>query len=489
MALTDRLARGVTATFGANVVDALSNALLVIVLTRFLLTPEGYGRLNFVLSAIGVVSIFATLGLHKSAARYVTEFVETAPGQVPHVLRYSFVFVAVLVALVAGGTAAFGGDVARFVGAPSLAPFVLVGSVYVAARAFSGYCSALFQGFNRVTWSAVVGVVSGVGRFAFVVAFVALGYGVAGALAGYAVAAVAAAVVGGVVLYRRFYAAYEAAEEAAEGLARRILEYSVPLTTSLSANVLDKKVDVLLVGALLNMPAVGFYTIAKQVSDVVAMPATSLGFTVSPAIGEQKRGDTHERAARLYERSLEYVLLLYVPGVVGLVLVAGPMVRYVFGTDYLPAVPVVQVYSGFIFVNAVNKVTSDALDYLGRARSRAIVRTTMAVGNFGLNLVLIPWMGVVGAAVATVATYTVYVAANLHFIRDELPLDGTRVLTVLGITCLVTGGMAAVVAFALPYVSGLATLFAVVGLGVATWATLSVVGGLLDVRDVRRLLG
>ena len=379
MTLADRIASGVKATLGANVVDMASNALLVVVLTRVLLSPRGFGRLNFALSAVGVVSVFATLGLHKSAARYVTEFAETDPGQVPWVLRRSFVFVAALVVLVAGGMAVFGGPVARALGTPSLAPFVLVGSLYVAARAFSGYFSALFQGFNRVTWSAVLGVVSGVARFVGVIALVALGFGVVGALVGYVVAAGAAALVGGFVVYARFYRRYEAADRPAEGLSRRILEYSVPLTASLSANVLDKKVDVLLVGVLLNMTSVGYYTVAKQVSDVVALPATSFGFTISPAIGEQRSGNRTDRAADLYRRSLRYVLLLYVPGVTGLVLVAAPTVRYVFGPDYLPAVPVVQVYSGFILVNAVNKVTSDGLDYLGRARSRAVIRTAMAV--------------------------------------------------------------------------------------------------------------
>lgn len=488
MSLVDRIARGVKATFGATVLNLVSNGILILVLTRVLLDPEQYGQLNFVLSALGVVTILATLGLPKSTARYVTEFAETDPAQVPHVVRESLKFLLVLVAVVAGATLLFGGPVATALGTPSIVPFLLAGSLYVVGRAFRSYFSALFQGFNRVTYSATVSAVTSVSRLPLVVAFVVLGFGVGGALYGYVASLLLAAGVGAYLAYTRFYTDYDAADAPDDGLARRLLEYSVPLTATRGANVLDKKVDTLLVGVLLNMTAVSYYTIAKQVSDFVAAPASSFGYTISPALGEQSSKDQTDRAASLYEQSLEYVLLAYVPAVVGLILVADPMVRYVFGADYLGAVPVLQVFSGFMLVNAVNKVTSDGLDYLGRARSRAIIKSATAVSNVGLNLLLIPVFGVVGAAVATVITYTVYTLSNVYFIHQELSIRVGHVLRRLGVTCLVTVGMAAAVWVTLPYVSGLFTLFGAVFLGAGTWAALSVAGGVLDVRRVVKRL-
>jgi O-antigen/teichoic acid export membrane protein len=488
MALADRLSRGVKALFGADIVDKLANGLLIVVLTRFLFTPEEYGQLNFVLAALGVVTILATLGLPKSAARYVTEFSETAPGQVPYVLRRSLVSLVGLVAVVVAGVVVVGEPVARLAGTPSIVPFLLVGGCYVGAQAFAKYFSALFQGFNRVDGTALLSVVTGVGRLVFVAGFVALGFGVGGALAGYVVASLLAAGIGGVVIYRRFYAPHEVAEEADADLTKRLLEYSVPLTATRGANVLDKKVDALLVGVLMNVTAVGYYAIAKQVSDFVASPAAAFGFTISPAIGEQKSSDHADRAATLYRRSLEFVLLLYVPGVAGLILVADPMVRHVFGPDYLRAVPVVQVFSGFILMNAINKVTSDGLDYLGRARSRAVIKTAMAVANFLLNLALIPVFGVVGAAAASVVTYTVYTLSNVYFIDQELDVDFGSVGRTLGIVSLITAAMSAVVFVALPYVSGIVTLLGAVGVGVAVWGTLAVLSGALDVREAADFL-
>lgn len=488
MSLAERISRGVKATFGANMLSKLSNALLIVLLTRVFMTPDEYGQLNFVLSALGVVTILATLGLPKSTARYITDFSKTAPEQVPHVVRTSLRYLGLLVLVVGATTLLVGRPTATLLGVPSIAPFLVIGSLYIVARAFTKYFAALFQGFNRVDWSAVVNVVNNVGRVLFVVAFVALGFGVTGALFGYVAGFLGAAAIGGYVAYTRFYREYDAAPAVEEGLPRRILEYSIPLTATRTANVIDRKIDTILVGVLLNMTAVGYYTVAKQVADFVAAPASSLGYTISPAIGEQSSADRKDRARTLYERSVEYVLLAYLPAVAGLVLVAEPMVRYIFGENYLGAVPAVQVFAGFVLVSALNNVTSDGLDFLGRARSRAVTKTGMAVSNVVLNILLIPIFGVVGAAVATVITFSFYTFINMYIIHQELDIRIYHVGRWTGLVSLVTGGMAVAVWFALPYVSGLVTLFGAVLLGVVTWATLSILGGILDLKEVTRFL-
>lgn len=480
MSAKERIVRGVKAMMAANLVDVLSNAVLIIVLTRFLMTPEEFGELNFALSVFAIIAIFATLGLPKSTARYVTDYYESDPSQLRYLLRRSLLYLGALTLGVCLGIVALGRPVLRMVGESSLVPFLLVGALYVASRSFSSLFSAVFQGYNRVTWSAALSSITGVVRLVAVVGMILLGYGAVGAFFGYALSFAAAAIGGAIALYAGYYVHHDPTDEPAQGLSRRLLEYSVPLTATRGANVLDKKMDTVLVGLLLNMTAVSYYTVAKQISDFVSLPASSFGYTISPALGEQKAGNRLDRASHIYEESLKYVVVAYIPAMVGLVLVAEPTVRLVFGTDYLAAVPVVQVFSGFMFVNAVNKVTSDGLDYLGRARSRAVVKSLTAASNFVLNLLLIPVIGVVGAALATVITYSVYTGTNVYIIHSELDIRLRRVLKNLALTCLITVGMTAVVVFARPYISDLISLFAVVALGGGVWAILLLLSGLVD---------
>lgn len=489
MTLADRVARGVKASLLARVVHIATNSALLVVLTRYLLEPGEYGQLYFALSVLGIAILFSALGIPKATARYVTEYAETDERQIPYLLERTLLVLLALSGLVALAMVAGGKLVATLLGEPQLTPFLRLGAAFVAAKSLQTYVKTVFQGFNRVTYSALVSAVNGVARLALAVLFVVLGYGALGALAGWVAAYVLSSLLGLSILYATFYRRYDRTAEPEPGLLRRVLEYSVPTTATRASVVLDSRVDSLLLGVLAGPVAVGFYTVARQIADVCIVPAQSIGYTITPAFGEQKAADQLSRAARLYERSLENVLLLYVPAGAGLILVAEPAIRYVFTEDYLGAVPVVQLFSLFVLVRAVHKITGSGLDYLGLARVRAIARTTTALGNVGLNLLLIPQYGAVGAGTATVTTYSLYTFVNVYYIHREFSLRlgflAKRLAQILAITSVMAGG----VVLALPYVNSLVTLVGTVLLGGAVWAVLVVLSGLIDPREIRSFLG
>jgi O-antigen/teichoic acid export membrane protein len=488
MTLADRIARGVKASLIARVVHIASNSALLVVLTRYLLEPGEYGQLYFALSVLGIAILFSALGVPKATARYVTEYAETDESQIPYLIERTLLVLLVLCGVVALVMAAGRGLISDLLGEPGMEPFLLVGAGHVAAKSLQQYVKTVFQGFNRVSYSAIVSSVNGVARFVLAVLFVVMGYGALGALAGYVAAFALSSLLGLGILYAKFYRRYERGAEPEDGLLRRVLEYSVPTAATRAGVVLDSRVDSLLLGVLSGTVAVGFYTVARQIADVCIVPAQSVGYTITPALGEQKAADQAARGARLYERSLENVLLLYVPAGVGLILVAEPAIRYVFTADYLGAVPVVQLFSLFILVRAVHKITGSGLDYLGLARVRAVARTTTALGNVGLNVLLIPRYGAVGAGIATVTTYTLYTIVNVYYIHREFSLRlgflAKRIAQILAISLVMGGG----VVLALPYVDGLPTLIATILLGGAVWAILVLLSGLVDPREVRAFL-
>ncbi|APX95431.1 oligosaccharide flippase family protein [Natronorubrum daqingense] len=485
MSRQEHIVHGFKATLVARAVYMISSALLMFLLARYLLDPDGYGTLYWVIGILAVVQLVADLGIGKSVARYVSEYSEKDPGQIPHLLTSTITFKLVIISVVGYLLFVFHEHLAIALGDPSAAPFLAVGILYVVAMSFSTFTQIVFQGYNQLVYSAAVQAFSGFARLIFAVAFVLLGLGALGALLGYIVGYALSAVAGLLVLYYKFYRRHEPAEEYEEGLSRRLLEYSIPLTATRSANVIDKQIDTVLVGVFLTPTAVAFYTLGKQISDFVLAPAESLGFTISPNFGEQKASGQLEQARRIYETALSNTLLLYIPAAVGLAIVAEPFVTMTFGADYAGAVPVLQILSGFIVLQAITNLTSDSLDYLGRARHRAIAKGATSVANLGLNIVLIPTIGVVGAAAATVATHTVYVAVNLYIVHLELDLRLLRLGRSIGVVCLITGVMAVAVMLVTPMVSSVVMLFGAIALGASTWAILAVASGLVDPREVR----
>ncbi|MFC4249317.1 flippase [Natribaculum luteum] len=488
MVTREHIVRGFKATLAARAVYMVSSGLLMFVLARYLLEPSAYGSLFWAIGILSIVQLFADFGIGKSASRYFAVYRERDPGQIPHLIQSTIAYKTILLALVAYFLLIFHERIAIALGNPDATPFLAAGIAYIAASSFHGFSQVAFQGFNRLVYSAAVQAIGGVTRLVFAVAFVLLGFGALGAFFGYVVGYAVAAAFGLAVLYYRFYLQYDAAPTFESGLPKRLLEYSVPLAATRSSNVIDKQIDIVLVGYFLSPVAVAFYTLAKQITDFVLAPAASLGFTISPNFGEQKASNQLEQTRVLYQTALTNALLLYVPAAAGLAIVARPFIRLVFGPDYLGAVPVLQIFAVFVVLQAVLNVTTDGLDYLGRARERALAKGVAAISNFGLNVLLIPIVGVVGAAVATVLTHSIYASVSFYVVHAELSLQLEELAASVKRICAITGVMAVAVLLATPLVSDVLWLAGVIGLGAGTWATLAVASGLVDLQEVRTAL-
>jgi O-antigen/teichoic acid export membrane protein len=171
---------------------------------------------------------------------------------------------------------------------------------------------------------------------------------------------------------------------------------------------------------------------------------------------------------------------LYVPGAIGLFLVADPAVTLVFGADYADAVPIVQVLTAFVVLKAVNDITNQTLDYLGVARIRAYAKVLGAGANVALNVALIPVYGAPGAAIATVATYGILVGVNLVLLTRTIPVSVHSFARTALQAAFIGAAVGGAVLVALPHVAGYLTLAGIVLLGVVVWGVLAVVSGLLD---------
>lgn len=482
MSLPSKIGNQFKAEFAGRVTATVASALLTVALAR-LLDPGSYGLLFLAISVYGVVKLFSKLGLGRSAGRYLTEYKEADAGQIPHILRESFVL-NVFVILATGIILAVGHEyIAELIGEPSLEPFLSLGALFIGFSTLVTYIRLVLQGFEKIEHSAAIHAADRICRLFFVVGFVLLGYDVLGALWGYILSSALVSLGGLVFLYTSFYRDSERSPME-PNLKQRIFRYAIPLTATNTATVLDKRIDTILIGFFLNPLAVAYYTAGKQVVEFIKVPMASLGFTLSPMYGSQKASGDSDTAARMYETSLSYGLLLYIPLGTGLILTAEPLLTLIFGEQYLGAVPILHVFSLYVVLQSVTELTNTSLDYLGRAKTRAVVQVITSVMNVGLNVLLIPMVGVVGAAIATVITHTIYTFANVYIIHNELGLRIRLLLRNLVYAVAIAAVMSVPVFATIHFVPGLVSLFAAVLLGALIWAIVIEFTGLLDIRSV-----
>lgn len=485
MSLVEEIKSGFKADLVSQVAKSLSGGILVIVLAR-LLSPNEYGLLYLSVSIFTFATLLGKVGLGKSAARYVTEYEENDPGQIPHILEITAVILVITLTTVTIALVLLSGQIATVMGDSELQMLLLVGALFVATGGFVDSTRRICQGFKKIEWAAYIKLVDAVLRPIVAIGLVLVGFGAVGAITGYVVSSLSATLLG--IGFTYYLYSNTVRSEIEPDLRRRVAEYALPIALTHNSDTLLKRVDIILVGAFLTPLAVSYYVVAKQLMTFLKTPANSLGFAITPRYSEQIHRGNLETASRLYNKALTSVLAFYVPAAVGLVIVAEPTLTLVFGPEYAGGAIVLQILTLYLVAQTISYITGGGLDYLGRAKHRAYAKAGAAIINVVLNIILIPTIGIVGAAISTVGSYSVYVALNVYLLHLELDLDWM----IIGQRCIKVAAVTAVMALTvLPFASligNLVSLIAVVLLGGLVWLVATVSVGLIEKQQLRAVI-
>lgn len=188
--------------------------------------------------------------------------------------------------------------------------------------------------------------------------------------------------------------------------ARQLLRDSWPLFLSGAAIIIYMRIDQVMLGQMLDVGAVGIYSVAARISEVWYFVPTIIAASVFPALiatRERSEADYYARLQRLFDLLVWMAIAIAVP----ITLLATPLVTLLFGEAYREAGPVlaIHIWAGvFVFVG----VASGKWYVLENRQILSLQRAVLgAVVNVGLNIMLIPHMGAAGAAWATLLSYAV----------------------------------------------------------------------------------
>lgn len=194
-----------------------------------------------------------------------------------------------------------------------------------------------------------------------------------------------------------------------------LLRESWPLAITSLSVLIYMKIDVVMLNAMKGSAAVGVYAAATRISELWYFVPTAIVTSVTPAVLRARA-----RGASDYRRALGALLeglgALAVGVAVLTTVVAGPVVHVLFGPSYAGAATVLQIHvwaAVFVFLGH-----GQALYMVSERLNRlSLVQSLVGSGlNVGLNLLLIPGLGVLGAALATLISYSVPgVAGNALF--------------------------------------------------------------------------
>lgn len=167
---------------------------------------------------------------------------------------------------------------------------------------------------------------------------------------------------------------------------------------------------------------VGLYEGPVRIHNLFRALNGAVTVTVLPtAVGYRADGD-ERRLRELLVRGCRYALAGVVPiAVVGMVL-AGPILDAWLGPDFREAGPAMTIMLSHWLLNGVLGVTGAMLVAVGAARELARWAIAIGAATVALGLILIPWLGLDGAALAMAIPYVVLFPYMLAITLRAVPV-------------------------------------------------------------------
>lgn len=409
--LRSDFAQKVAETFGTRVFLILINAVNTILIAR-LLGPEGRGQYAVAIAVGAIGSQALSLGLQAANTYFV--------AREPDILRR---LTSNTIALAAGAVVVVGLAAAFFAIVPAASP-VSPGLMALALASIPPTLLVLnlrhlLLGINEVRPYNLIDLVAGVGGVAMTLALALSGAATPGSLLA---VAIAVAVLGVGVATRGLRPHLGPLPRPSTELMRRCGAYGfrIYLTTVFALFVL--KSDLLVIQFEKGSEDAGLYSIASSMADLLWIFPSVVGAILFPRLAALP--DEAERW-RLTLRTTGGTLLVFLP-ILGLTALLAPVViRIMFGAEFEPAAASLRILCAAILFYGTTSIFSQFLAARGLP---LIVVAVWAAGfalNLGLNLVLVPPLGIEGSALASLISYAAVffgiLAASVSAVRSSGP--------------------------------------------------------------------
>jgi O-antigen/teichoic acid export membrane protein len=167
--------------------------------------------------------------------------------------------------------------------------------------------------------------------------------------------------------------------------------------------LLNLRLDFVILDAMVGPAALGAYAVASKYAELLRLPGTALTWVTYPRLAARSA----ETAARHARSLVRPTLLLVSTAAIPATVLAGPVIRLLYGGEFDSAVVPAQILIGGMLASGAAGVASGYLYARGRPGLNSIVTGIGLVATVVLDVLLIPAHHATGAAIASTAAYLV----------------------------------------------------------------------------------
>ena len=381
--------------------------LLAILFAR-LMGPDGFGIYSYAIAVVTLLAILTRMGLPTLVVREVARYQAKSRwgslrGLMLRALQLIVVMSVLSMAIVVGFMALFSDSIAAVQQETLLWALVLIPSIAL------GACGgAALRGLGHVIQGQIAEQLLRPGLLLVLLVSTLV---IAGpewvtaptGMALHAFSAIAAILLSGFFFLRTIPSELRTTSSSFQE-ERRWKSSLIPLSLLAGLLVITSQTDILMLGLFVEAEDIGVYRVAWQGASLVNLVLFAIGLTVEPTIARLHGLGESRSLQEIVKTSgrMAFVISLLMSAV--LILFGRQLLAFVFGAAYVGSyLPMAILCAGQIAL-AFSGWAVLVLNMTGNERTTARFTAYAAVANVVANAVLIPLLGLPGAAIATAST-------------------------------------------------------------------------------------
>jgi O-antigen/teichoic acid export membrane protein len=184
-------------------------------------------------------------------------------------------------------------------------------------------------------------------------------------------------------------------------------------------SAIRRNIDVLILTSMLGGVEVGFYSAAYKLMNICKLVVSCYIVAVQPVIFRLFKSSP-EKYKLICKESIRYILILTLPIAVGTILLGDNIILLIFKKDFLPSVDVLNILIWLLVLYSFNQIIDSALIAGNMQKVNMQANFIGMIGNICLNLLLIPYLGFIGAGIANLIAAAITLIYQYYFVSKHL---------------------------------------------------------------------
>jgi O-antigen/teichoic acid export membrane protein len=405
---------------------AYANRFVITLLLARLLGAEQYGVYSLALSVAAITSTISMLGLDDAVMRYVAIYSSRRDESGLWGALQVSLGTSLLLGVMLGAALFLLADIisVNLFHEPKLTPLIRLISIVIPFLTLSEMLMFATRGFKKMEYSVIAeNFVQLTLRLVLIVALGMIGLNAYLAVIVFGISDVAASIVLVFFLNKEF--TLRRPLNTARRDTREIYNFALPFWLSDLISTFRGHFQTILLGSLTSVMSAGIFAVVNKVNLLGHMSYRSITTSSRPIIAELQSNGEWEQVGRLYKTISRWALTLNVPLILIMMLFPKQLLG-MFGSSFTVGSSALIILALAELVIVITGMSGPIIDMTGHNKLKMVNSVTQVIISLGMNILLIPRWGLLGAALAALISIT-YInflrMIEVYFLYRMLPYN------------------------------------------------------------------